>query len=295
LCLVLSGAARAAEAERPWAAGVPPERQTAALALFKQGNQQFEESQYLEALAIYKRAIALWDHPAIRYNLAVAHIHLDQPLEAYENLEPALRYGAAPLGGEVHTQALTYQKLLLGQLAELQVSCREPGARVELDGARLFVGPGETTRRLRPGSHQLVAAKPGFLTESRAVLLLPGKLVVEKLAPTPLKALATRRRWAVWKPWVVGAAGIAAGLAGLPLMLQSVADRDAYDAAIEQGCQMGGCPRGEIPGETLALSDRFRAENGAAIAAFALGGGLVVSAIVLLALNTPRIVERPQR
>jgi len=160
---------------RPWAEGVPQDQQDQALGLFKEGNQLFEGSQHAAALAKYREALKLWEHPAIRYNTAVALINLDQPLAAFEDLERALRYGDAPLGADTYQQALTYRKLLLGQLAELDVSCVEAGAEITLDGQLLFVGPGEAMRRLLPGSHQLVARKPGFLTETRSLVLLPGK------------------------------------------------------------------------------------------------------------------------
>src|SRR5262249_22511020 len=138
-------------------------------------NKLFEDSQHAAALAKYREALKVWDHPAIRYNAAVALIQLDQPLAAHENLELALRYGDEAIGAENHQQALTYRKLLLGQLAELKVACAEPGADVALDGQPLFVAPGEASRRLLPGSHQLVARKAGFLPATRALSLLPGR------------------------------------------------------------------------------------------------------------------------
>src|SRR5262245_48307466 len=76
----------AAPETRPWAVGVAPEAQSAALQLFKQGNSLFAESQHAAALAKYREALKVWDHPAIRYNAAVALVNLDQPLLAYENL-----------------------------------------------------------------------------------------------------------------------------------------------------------------------------------------------------------------
>src|SRR6476620_10100923 len=129
--MALPAAARAAQdqgagaASRPWAEGVPQEQQDQALGLFKEGNQLFEASQHAAALARYREALKIWEHPAIRYNAAVVLINLDQPLAAFDDLERALRYGVAPLGADTYQQALTYRKLLLGQLAELEVSCNE--------------------------------------------------------------------------------------------------------------------------------------------------------------------------
>ena len=97
LCVAFAAPAGAAETpERPWAIGVPESAQKTALALFEDGNRLFETSQHLPALAKYREALKVWDHPAIRYNAAVALIDLDQPLAANENLERALKYGAPP-------------------------------------------------------------------------------------------------------------------------------------------------------------------------------------------------------
>jgi hypothetical protein len=296
LVLVVTWALTAAanEPERAWAVGVPPDRQAQALRIFEEGNALFEESHHAEALAKYRAAVELWNHPAIRYNMAVCLIHLDQPLQAFENLGQALRYGAAPLEPQTYAQALTYKKLLEGQLARLKVVCDQRGAQVSLDGEKLFDAPGEATRLLVPGAHQLVATLPGHLTESRALTLLPGKETVETLQLTALKSLATKRRWPVWKPWVVLAAGVAAALAGVPLLLQAKSDYASYDSAVAAtpACQTS-CFPSDLPGPVQDLKSRAAAENGAGIGAFALGGAVAASAIVLLIMNQPRLVERP--
>src|SRR5262249_43670006 len=129
--------------ERPWADGVPDALQAEAKQLFDAGNLLFEQEKYAQALTIYRDAVKKWDHPAIRYNMAVANIHLDQPLAAYEDLASALRYGAAPLQADVYAQALTYQKLLLGQLAQLKVACAQAEVHVFVDGELVLTGPGE--------------------------------------------------------------------------------------------------------------------------------------------------------
>ena len=100
-----------AKPERPWADNVAEDAQKQAMQLFEEGNKLFEDSQHAAALAKYREALKVWDHPAIRYNAAVALINLDQPLVAYENLELALKYGEAPLAPETYLQALTYRKL----------------------------------------------------------------------------------------------------------------------------------------------------------------------------------------
>jgi len=54
-------------------------------------------------------------------------IQLDRAVEAAENLELALKYGAAPLEENVYAEAIAYQKLLANQVGEVAVKCEQPG------------------------------------------------------------------------------------------------------------------------------------------------------------------------
>ncbi|HMF42686.1 MAG TPA: hypothetical protein VKQ32_18575 [Polyangia bacterium] len=282
--------------DRPWAAGIPEEAQKQALGLFEEGNKLFENSEHAAALAKYREALKVWDHPAIRYNAAVALINLDQPLTANANLELALRFGEAPFNPETYQQALTYRKLLRGQLAQLKVSCAESGADVALDGETLFVAPGESERWLLPGSHQLVARKTGYLTETRSLSLLPGKPSVETLALQEIGSLPTRtvRRWPTWRPWAVVGGGALLALAGVPLLLDVKSNLDAYDAGVQSSCP-SGCPPGMIQRAALDAHDRARTENVIAVSLFAVGGAVIASGVALVILNQPRVVPADER
>jgi hypothetical protein len=287
------------DAEKPWAVGVSPDQRAKALDLFKDGNRFFEQSQYAQAFTKYREALEVWDHPSIRYNMAVALVHLDKPLSAYENLIQALRYGQGPLAPELYSQAQTYKKLLLGQLAEVKIRCEERDAEVSLDGERLFAAPGEATRLVTPGMHRVVATKTGFLPLSRSLTLLPGKQIVEELQLVALKEVKTdrrlERRWAVWKPWMVAVAGVAVGLIGLPLLLQSKSDIESYDSYVNASCTRG-CTPSQIPAAVGDLKPKAALENGFAIGMFGLGGALVATGVALVIVNQPRVVEtKPTR
>src|SRR5690242_4927842 len=82
--------------ERPWTKGVTPEQKEKAQALLGEGNQLFLDAKYLDALAKYREAVALYDHPQIRFNITRCLINLDRKTEAYENIEAALKYGKVP-------------------------------------------------------------------------------------------------------------------------------------------------------------------------------------------------------
>src|SRR5258706_5176099 len=91
----------------PWAVGVSDEEQATALAIYKEGNAEFELARYQQALVKYREALKHWDHPAIHFNMVVCLVNLDDPVQAFEHLELALKYGEPALGHDVYAQALT--------------------------------------------------------------------------------------------------------------------------------------------------------------------------------------------
>ena len=109
--------ARADTPEPPWSRGVTAEAKTAAQKLLAQGNELFLANKYKEALVQYEAAIAKWDHPAIRFNMVRAQVALDRPIEAYDNLQRALAFGAGPLEDSVFQEAQNYQRLLVRQVS----------------------------------------------------------------------------------------------------------------------------------------------------------------------------------
>lgn len=281
-------------APKPWAAGVSAEDQAKALELYRQGNELFEQARYLDALAKYEVALAAWDHPSIRYNAAVCLIHLGRADEAYENLMAALRFGGEPLSPDLQRQAKTYEKLLVAQLAELEVRCKEPGAKVLLDGNPLLACPGTVARRVRPGRHQIVGEKPGYETDSRALELPAGEKTVVVLE---LKLLGAKgrleRRWNKWLPWGVLAAGAVAGGIAIPLSLDARDDYRAWDAQFAAYC-MTGCDPRTLDATQRARLDELDGERkrSAAFAytSIAISATAIAAGFALVLLNQPRLV-----
>src|SRR5580698_621854 len=193
---------------QPWAAGVTAAQKDAAHKLLDAGNALFLQRDYAGALDQYRQAAAQWDHPAIRFNIVRCLIQLDRSVEAAENLKLALAYGAAPLEDAVYSEALAYQKLLAKQVADVDVSCSQPGATVTLDGQPLTSCPGTQLRRVSPGRHQLVASNDGFLTKTTDVVIAGGETQHVALELVPLSAATIGHRWAEWKPWVVLGSGV---------------------------------------------------------------------------------------
>src|SRR5688500_477505 len=110
----------------PWAVGVTEAQKVSAKALLDEGNDLFLAGRYADALERFRRSLAVWQHPATRFNIARSLIALDRLAEAADELELALAYGAAPLQHN-HEPALAYQKLLAKQVGTLVVDCTDPG------------------------------------------------------------------------------------------------------------------------------------------------------------------------
>src|SRR5437867_4389044 len=121
--VILLFVAGTAWADAPWEQGVPKATRDEAQQLFQDGNNLFAQQAHKPALEKYEAAIKLWDHPLIRFNMAVTLIRLDRILEADVNLESALRFGDQPFTKELYQQALDYRRLVSGQVGTVEASC----------------------------------------------------------------------------------------------------------------------------------------------------------------------------
>jgi len=135
LCLVGVGAEQAASAQ-PWSQGVSEASKTEAKRLLEEGNTLYLAGDYQTAQLRYEAALESWDHPAIRFNLVRCLIQLGQSVPASENLQLALKFGKEPFDDTVYQEALSYQKLLEGQIGEVEVSCSQEGAVLKPDVIR---------------------------------------------------------------------------------------------------------------------------------------------------------------
>lgn len=269
--------------ERPWAQGVSPENQKTALELFRAGNVLLKESVFVKAIEKYREALALWDHPAIHYNLALALLNLDQPVEVYEHLEAAMRYGVAPLDTEKMEHARAYKNLIERQLAQVEFTCDEPGDSVSLDGKPLFTAPGKFEGRVRPGAHTIVISRDGHppTTLSRTLHADEKTTLALKLF-TDEDLIRYRRNWSAWKPWAVVGTGAAVALAGGALHMQARKSYDNFDTRI---AECGGCVP---PPDVTNLRAHGDSMQQLAFGAYAVGGAAVVTGAVLAYINRPQ-------
>ncbi|OJT26638.1 hypothetical protein BO221_00930 [Archangium sp. Cb G35] len=269
--------------ERPWAKGVSPEQQKAAMALFQSANALLKESVFVQAVEKYRQALDAWPHPAIHYNLALALMNLDQPVEVHEQLVAALRFGPAPLETEKYEYARNYKTLMERQLARVDISCDTPGTTVTMDGQTLFVAPGKYSGLVRPGAHSIVASKEGFLPTDQSRTLLPGETATLQLKMfTSEDLIEYRRKWAAWMPWAVMGAGVAVGAGSGWLHLQARDNLRALDAGVTQ---CGGCFLTPTLDATLNRGNTYQA---LAMGGYAVGGAALITGVVLVFINQPQ-------
>jgi hypothetical protein len=269
--------------ERPWAQGVPPDKQAAALALFREGNLLLKNSLFPRAAEKYREALKLWSHPAIHYNMALALLNLNEPLELHHHLTEAMRYGEAPLDKDKFERAGTFKRFIEGQLSRVEITCDDPGATVTMDGQVLFTAPGRYEGLVRPGKHTVVATKEGFLPTDMTPTMLPGEKTSLALKLYTTEELTRyRRQWSAWKPWAVVGAGAAVALAGGAMHLQARGSFEDFDTRI---AQCGGC----IPApEVTDLRTRGTSMQQLAFGAYALGGAAFATGVVLAIINRPQ-------
>ena len=272
----------------PWAVGVSEEHKTAAEKLLDAGNALFLDHKYADALEQYRQALAEWDHPAIRFNMVRCLIQIDRPVEASDELDQALRYGAAPLGDSLYAEALGYRKLLAGQIAELEVTCRQPGVELRLDGHPLGKCPTDEKRRVAPASHQVAGTLAGYMTKSIDIVTLGGRQSKVDIELVPIaQATTIVHRWKAWIPWTVFAVGFAIEGAGGLLELQASSNMNAYDRTVSRECTPTPCPPGQPDPKLL---DSARLENRIAIGVMTAGAATIAAGAVMLYLNRGRTV-----
>lgn len=272
----------------PWANGVSEADQARANSLFAEGNQLFAQLAHSLALDKYRAAVAIWNHPMIRFNMAVTLIRLDRILEAADELEQALAFGEQPFSPELYQQALDYQNLVRKQLAHIEVSCDLPGTKILLDGKPWFIAPSAKKVRVTSGEHVVVAERKGYLTVSRQLVLAGGSTMTEKLTLIPLeKALIVEYPSPRWLPWTVTGVSAAVALGGLGMWLKGKSDLDDFERDYARECP-DGCETGLDMHRALAeAQDSALFTGNAGVTMMIVGGVATVTGLAWSLVNTP--------
>jgi len=273
---------------KPWAQGVPQDVQDKAKALYEEGNTLFAQQAHAPALEKYKQAIALWEHPLIRFNMAVTEIRLERILEAADDLEKSLTYGDKPFKPELYQQALDYQALVKGRVGFIEATCDDTATRLLLDGKPWTDCPKTVKIRVLAGEHAIVGEKSGYLTASTKVVVAGGKTAQEKVHLVSLdKANVVKYRYRRWIPWTMTGLGVAVGLGGVGTWFLGKRQMDQFEADFSTQCQNGCEPGLTAPEHRSLLAQKNGAElkGQIGVVMMGVGGAVAVTGIVLAIMN----------
>ena len=277
---------------RPWYRDVAPERRQRAEILLQEAADLAEQLLLGKAIDRYREALEQWDHPDIRFELADILDKAGRPLEAWNELQ-GLRatWGFETLTEDDRARAEELRRTLLrDHLAEIEVRCDVPGARVELDGELLFVGPGVERVVTLVGGHVLASKRDGYVPVVESVGLYPGEQRSMHLDMREDRVIVVRR-WAPWKPWAVLGTGAALVAAGGVLQWRVSSNFTAFERAV-QDCGVE-CAEEDLGEEASGLERRGTLQLRLSITSYLAGGALAATGLVLAYLNQPRVLTNP--
>ncbi|HUS27477.1 MAG TPA: hypothetical protein VMZ53_03180 [Kofleriaceae bacterium] len=278
---------------KPWAEGVPQDQQDKARALYEEGNTLFGQQALTGAYEKYKEAIKLWEHPLIRYNLAVTEIRLEKILDAAEDLEKALKWGDKPFKPELYQEAQNYQALIKGQVGYVEVTCDQGGARLLFDGKPWFDCPGTKKLRVLAGVHAIVGEKKDFLTQSTKIVVTGDKVEKANIKLLPLDtAVVLKYPYRRWIPWTMTAVGLVVGAGGAGTWFLGKQQMDKFHDAYAVQCANGCEPGLTDPSHSSLAAQRDSAQlkGKIGIGMMGVGGAVAVTGIVLAIMNRPERV-----
>lgn len=284
--LVLLFVAGTAYADDPWAQGVPLDNQKQANHLFAEANQLFAQQAHAPALEKYKAAIALWDHPLIRFNMAVTEIRLDRILDAAEDLDRALRYGNIPFTPELYQEALDYQALVKRQVGVIEASCDQRDVHLQLDGKPWFACPGKQQQKVLAGEHVLLGEGKELMARSQRLVVKGGATTTEDIRLVSIEsAVQMKYRYRRWVPYTVTAVGVAVAGGGLAMWLAGRSQMDQFTADFTTNCP-AGCQM-DFSDKPFLRDERDSAQlkGNIGVGMMAAGSAVAVTGIILTIAN----------
>lgn len=271
--------------DSPWSRNVSQQKQDAAEEALQAGNVLMKKSAFAKAEAKYREALKHWDHPGIHYNLALALIQLDRPVEVHEHLVKALQYKEAPLGTEKYEHARLHKESLEKQLAWVEFVCDTPDAVVTAGGQRLPLVNGRYEGLMRSGPVTIKGTLKDYQAREKEFSLAPGKK--NKLhfrLYTDDELFEYVPRWSPWKPWLGVGAGAALSAGGGLLYWKARHDYRAFDANVLECSRLSG-GRGCSKANLLSRRNRLEALNKWSFATMGVGGAALITGTALVLLN----------
>jgi tetratricopeptide (TPR) repeat protein len=249
------------------------------------GNQQMREFAFAQAEATYRKALESLDHPGLHYNLALALIQLDQPVEAHEHLVKALQGGEKTLGADQYNRALSDKKALEEKLAWVEFVCDNADAAVMAGGQKLSLVDGRYEGLMRSGRVTFKGTQQGYQPREKEFALAPGQKTRLRLRLYKAEDLIEYApRWDPWKPWTaVGAGAVLTAGGGLLYWKARQGYRDFDEHVVE--CSRGSVDRGCREPDLASRRSRVEALNRWSFRTMAVGGAALITGTTLVLLN----------
>jgi hypothetical protein len=285
-----TGTALTGNESAPWEHNVSKESQQRAEKLFLEANDHLKEGRFPAAEAKYREALAIWEHPAIDYNLTQILHRQGNLLAVHRHLTRALRYGQAALGETRFKRAQTLLSSTEKLLSRVEITCDVPGASVWLDDKQLLSCPGRSETFELPGVRTISTRKDGYPANDRPRTLTAGQttsLHIERLYDDAAMHVTTSR-WPVWIPWTLVGTGVALAGGGGVLHLKARSSYQRFDERVSR-CGATGCPPDSGLSQMVRRGDKFQ---WAALGTYTVGGAMAAAGTVLVLLNRESSVER---
>ncbi len=201
----------------------PKAQRERARKLFEAGNKAFEQRQVDRAFKLYKQSYAIWPHPRVLFNMAVSLGFLGRPLASARTFKKVLQYGPEPITDLRYKQASERYLELMGQLANIVVTCNDAGAKLYVNGEPIGTAPLDEKITVGPGTHMITANAEGKVPYSAQVRLAPGQLKrvrvsLQAFSDVVQYKMVDRYHW--WVPTVVSGAAAVLVAAGAGMVVQ---------------------------------------------------------------------------
>ncbi len=260
--------------------------------LLEEASRLYTDGEFRAALDTFHRSYDIDPSWRALNGIALCQRALGQEVAAYRTYEELLLEFGSILSVPQRTVAEKRKRELAARLSWLEISTKQAGVRITVDGREIGRGPLRVKELVLPGAHQLLATRPGHRAFAQQISVRPGASRVIAIALEPDRARVVvkftdpppTRPIRVWIPWVTIAGGaIMVGAGGL-LALEASSDIDAFDAQV---AEMAGDPPRQLPIDDSVL-DSAGTQQTVGAAMLITGGAAVVTGVALAIFNRKR-------
>jgi hypothetical protein len=288
-----------------------------------EGAKMMEGGNYAAALALFEEAHAIFPSQKIYYNMGLAYEKLGRNGPAFMAFERFLRQLPEDTPPQYVVHSREALERLAKRVAFVALTCDVADADVALDGHGVGRTPLPSRLAVDTGPHQIDVRRPDLGNKTHQFTALAGQSTELKIelrsagaqapsalsaprlppvvsstaegAPDPLLGAPAaddhppRRAWLVPARWTAVGGAVAALTVGLVFNLKANSRRHEFETSPPSGSPPRACG---IEGDKVvggprcqALADDYDGAKRNSVIAYAAGGALAVTAVVLFLIN----------